>query len=66
VNCLSASQTVNYVDLEYYPRGDLKAYLKRNKGTITSAFWMRIACQVIEAVVVIHRKCIVYSDLALR
>ena len=66
VNCLSAGQTVNYVDLEYYPRGDLKAYFERNKGTITSAFRMRIARQVIEAVVVIHRKCIVHSDLALR
>jgi serine/threonine protein kinase len=66
VNCLSAGQTVNYVDLEYYPRGDLKAYFERKKGTITSAFRMRIARQVIEAVVVIHRKRIVHSDLALR
>ena len=66
VNCLSAGRSVDYVDLEYYPHSDLKAYFERNKETIMSAFRMRIARQVIEAVVLVHRKCIVHSDLALR
>ncbi len=65
-NCSSVNQSLDYVDLEYYPHGDLKTYFERNKRTITSVCRMQIARQVIEAVMVIHRKGVVHSDLALR
>lgn len=61
--CLSIG-TTGYVNIKYYPLGDLATYVHENKITPDlQAKWFQ---QLLEAVVVIHSHNIIHSDLALR
>jgi len=64
--CLSIGETMDHVDLEFYPHGSLMSYLQTHKESISDASRIRWARQIIEAVVLVHEKGIVHSDLALR
>ncbi|KAI9874616.1 MAG: hypothetical protein M1830_009552 [Pleopsidium flavum] len=64
--CLSRGRNEDSIDLEYYPNGDLQSYVGRSKTALKDAFRIRLAGQIIEAVVRIHEKGVVHSDLALR
>lgn len=66
VRCLSISKTLDYVDLEYYPHGNLMNYVQSSKKPISDASRIQWARQIIEAVELIHEKGIIHSDLALR
>jgi serine/threonine protein kinase len=63
--CLSPGET-GYVDIKYYPNGDLVAYLQNNGDKITPGLRSKWFQQIIEGVVEIHRHDIIHSDLALR
>lgn len=52
-----------FIDLEYAPHGDVKSYLKRYQNT-SDECRIRLAREVIEAVVFVHSKGIIHSDLA--
>ncbi|KAH9211870.1 kinase-like domain-containing protein [Leptodontidium sp. 2 PMI_412] len=54
-----------FVDLEYAPHGHIENYLRGHHDT-TDEIRMRLAQGVIEAVVFIHSKKIIHSDLAAR
>jgi serine/threonine protein kinase len=60
--CLSPSNT-DYVDVKYYPNGDLVAYLRKNKNSITSDLRLKWFRQIIEAVNKIHEHGVIHSDL---
>ncbi|KAH8427407.1 uncharacterized protein LDX57_005122 [Aspergillus melleus] len=61
--CLPSGHS-DYVDIQYYPRGDLVTYCRGTKiSPDLQAKWFQ---QIIEAVAVIHRYGIIHSDLALR
>lgn len=61
VRCLSLG-CLEHVDLEFYPHGTLLDYIQRHPA-VPRLRWAR---QIIEAVVLIHSKGIIHSDLALR
>lgn len=54
----------DFVDLRYESNGDLESFLKSNR--LTSHAKYRIARQAIEAVVFIHEKDVIHSDLSAR
>lgn len=54
----------DFVDLRYECNGDLESYLK--KTPLTSYARYRVARQAIEAVVFIHKKDVIHSDLSAR
>ncbi|KAE8353099.1 kinase-like domain-containing protein [Aspergillus coremiiformis] len=54
----------DYIDVQYEPHGDLETYLRKN--WVTDRFRHRVARQAIEAVVFIHSKGVIHSDLAAR
>ncbi|WEW60079.1 serine/threonine protein kinase [Emydomyces testavorans] len=56
----------DYIDIKYYPYGDLAAYTQNNKDKITPDLQSKWFQQIIEAVVKIHEHDVVHSDLALR
>ena len=63
--CLSRGQDiVQYVDIQYYPHGDLTTFCQKY-GTTPGlrSKWFR---QIIEAIIVIHTFGVIHSDLALR
>ncbi|KAJ5713584.1 uncharacterized protein N7483_010765 [Penicillium malachiteum] len=62
--CLSRGQDVQYVDIEYYPHGDLTTYCQKNG--ITPVLRSKWFGQIINAIIVIHSFGVIHSDLALR
>jgi serine/threonine protein kinase len=66
VRCLSIGETLDHVDLEFYPHGTLMNYIQMYKESISDASRIRWARQIIEAVALVHEKGIVHADLALR
>ena len=54
-----------YVDLEYTPHGHIESYLKSYYDT-SDKYYIWLAQEAIEAVVFIHSKGIIYSDLTAR
>ncbi|RDW83588.1 uncharacterized protein DSM5745_03914 [Aspergillus mulundensis] len=54
----------DFVDIKYYPRGDLASYSQRN--TITAELQSKWFQQILEAVVASHSHGVIHSDLALR
>lgn len=56
----------DYVDIKYYPNGDLESYLRKNKSSIAPALRENWFQQIIEAVDYLHEHGVVRSDLALR
>lgn len=63
--CLSFGET-KFVDVKYYPHGDLAAYTLNAKGTLTIDLQKKWFQHIIEAVVKIHEHDVIHSDLALR
>ncbi len=63
--CLSLGET-DYVDVKYYPNGDLVAYFQKNNSSITSSLQLKWFQQIIEAVDKIHEHGVIHSDLAMR
>lgn len=63
--CLSASPSEGYVELEFYPNGTLKSYMKRNRPNIKRSEFERWAVQMIESIVYVHSKGVRHSDLRL-
>jgi serine/threonine protein kinase len=63
--CLSRGRT-DFVDIEYYPSGDLAAFIRVRKEKLTPDLQRKWFRQIIEAVVSIHEHDIIHSDLALR
>lgn len=65
VECMSRGRgRAEYVDVKYYPHGDLASYCQKNK--ITPELRSRWFRQIIEAIIVIHNHGVIHSDLALR
>lgn len=58
------SDKVKYIDIRYYPHGDLASYCQ--KSNITPELQSKWFQQILEAVVVIHSFGVIHSDLALR
>ena len=54
-----------FIDLEYAPHGHIESYLKSHRDT-SDECRIRLAQEAIEAVVFIHSKGIIHSDLAAR
>lgn len=63
IKCLARGDL--FVDLEYAPYGHIESYLKYYQDT-SNECRVRFAREVIEAVVFIHGKGIIHSDLAAR
>ena len=63
--CLSMDRT-DYVDIKYYPNGDLESYSRKNKDSIPPALREKWFLQIIEAVDYLHQHGVMRSDLALR
>ncbi|KAL5337220.1 kinase-like protein [Aspergillus crustosus] len=61
--CLSLGRQ-DYVDIQYYPSGDLASYLQTN--TIAPDLRSKWFQQIIKAVAMIHSRHVIHSDLALR
>ena len=54
--CLSVGPNKKYIELEYYPNGNLKEYTDRNRAKTTEADLRRWAIQMVESIVYIHSK----------
>jgi serine/threonine protein kinase len=63
--CLSTSPQKDYIELEYYPNGNLKEYVYRNRASTTETDLKRWAYQMIESVAHIHFKGVRHSDIRL-
>lgn len=63
--CLSMDRT-DYVDIKYYPNGDLESYSRKKKSSIPPALREKWFQQIIEAVDYLHQHGVMRSDLALR
>ena len=61
--CMSRGRA-DYVDVKYYPYGDLASYCKQNR--ITPELQSKWFQQILEAIAVIHSHGVIHSDLALR
>lgn len=62
-NCLSIGPEKEYIELEYYPNGNLKEYI--NKNRIEEMDLKRWASQMIGSVAYIHSKGVKHSDFRL-
>lgn len=60
------SEGGDYIDLEYYPNGSIFDYLDQNKDEVPPALLVQWGSQIIEALMVIHVKDIIHSDLNLK
>jgi serine/threonine protein kinase len=56
----------DYIDLEYYPNGNILDYLDQHGNQISPALVAQWGLQIIEAVIVIHASDIIHSDLNLK
>jgi serine/threonine protein kinase len=63
IKCLAKGDL--FVDLEYAPHGHIESYLRSHHDT-SNEYRIQLAREVIEAVVFIHSKGIIHSDLAAR
>jgi serine/threonine protein kinase len=63
--CLSIGPQKEYIELEYYPNGNLKQYIQRNRPSITTIDLKRWARQMVEGVEYIHSKGVRHSDFRL-
>jgi serine/threonine protein kinase len=54
-----------YIQLEYYPHGNLKDYIHQDRATMTKINLKHWASQMIESVAYIHAKGVRHSDLRL-
>lgn len=63
--CLSIGPQKEYIELEYYPTGNLKEYVDKNRASITEMDLKRWAYQMIQSVAYIHSKRVRHSDLRL-
>jgi serine/threonine protein kinase len=63
INCLARGDL--FVDLEFAPHGHIEGYLNSHRDT-SDECRLRLAQEAIEAVVLIHSKGIIHSDLAAR
>jgi len=54
-----------FIELEYYPHGNLKQYVDGHRATTTETDLKRWARQIIESITYIHSKGIRHSDLRL-
>ncbi|OAL34162.1 hypothetical protein AYO20_06617 [Fonsecaea nubica] len=55
-----------YIDLVFYPDGNMTDYLDRYKDEIPHHLVVRWGLQIIEAITVIHAREIIHSDLNLK
>ena len=60
------SDGYDYIDLEYYPNGNILDYLNQHRDHIPPALVAQWGSQIIESVIVIHAKDIIHSDLNLK
>lgn len=60
------SDGYDYIDLEYYPNGNILDYLHRYRDHIPPALVAQWGAQIIESIIVIHAKDIIHSDLNLK
>ncbi|EXJ76904.1 serine/threonine protein kinase [Capronia epimyces CBS 606.96] len=60
------SDTDDYIDLEYYPNGNILDYLNNYRDEIAPDLVARWGSQIIESIAVIHAKDIIHSDLNLK
>lgn len=63
--CLSMDRT-DYIDIKYYPNGDLESYSRKNKSSISPALREKWFQQIIEAVDYSEEHGVMRPDLALR
>ncbi|KAH8787552.1 kinase-like domain-containing protein [Hyaloscypha sp. PMI_1271] len=63
IKCLAKGDL--FVDLEYAPHGHIESYLRSHRDT-SDECRIRLSREVIEAIVFIHSKDIIHSDLAAR
>lgn len=63
--CLSIGPQKEYIELQYYPNGNLKEYVDRNRASTTETDLKRWAHQMIQSVAYIHSKRVRHSDLRL-
>lgn len=63
--CLHIDHEEKYIELEYYPNGNLKAYLIANRANTTTTDLRRWAAQMVESIEYIHSKGVRHSDLRL-
>ncbi|KAF1961763.1 kinase-like protein [Byssothecium circinans] len=63
--CLSMGAEKEFIELEYYPNGNLKEYVQRNRTSITETDLKRWAYQMVGSVAYIHSKGVRHSDFRL-
>lgn len=63
--CLSMDRT-DYIDIKYYPNGDLESYLRKNESSIAPGLREKWFQQILEAVDYLHEHGVMHSDLTLR
>ncbi|KAF2183366.1 hypothetical protein K469DRAFT_583425 [Zopfia rhizophila CBS 207.26] len=64
-HCLSIGPEKDYIKLEYYPHGNLRDYVNKNRLNIKRTDLKRWASQMIESVAYIHSKGVQHSDFRL-
>ncbi|PGG96455.1 serine/threonine protein kinase [Helicocarpus griseus UAMH5409] len=62
--CISAGS--DFIEIKYYPNGDLRSYAKENQDSITPDLLKKWFQQIVEAIVEIHEYEVIHSDLALK
>ncbi|OAL47056.1 kinase-like protein [Pyrenochaeta sp. DS3sAY3a] len=63
--CLFIAPSKTYIELEYYPAGNLAAYMRAHHGDFTNAQLVAFAGQMLESVAYMHSKGICHSALRL-
>jgi serine/threonine protein kinase len=62
---LSVGLPKDHIEVEFYPHGNLKDYIERNKRHLTTPEIKRLASQMIESVAYVNSKGVRHSDLRL-